>query len=1223
MKILRIRFRNLNSLHKEHVLNFEGAPLGNVGLFAITGDTGAGKTTILDAITLALYGRMHRNKNVKEVMSYGETESFAELEFSTSTGLYKANWTIWKARNKLEGNMLGPKRELSKWDNTLNEFVTIAEKIKEVDNAVEAACGLDFDRFCRSVLLSQGDFAAFLKAGEKERSDLLERITGTEIYSEISQAAFERNKMALNELESLHQQLAILNVLPKEEVDLMKEEQKLLKINQKATSKKVDELRKSIEQAQQKMKLTTKLQNWHQRLAALKVKQLDFAPQLEKFQQFKRWVSLFGLLKEKETQKEKHQALLNQIKTIQLELNKKQADFKRIESLVADEKEHLNQLSLQWKSEQELIAHTIDLDKELERSRKHLHEKEAPLHKLEEEYKQKTISIEASITKIEAIDSSVIEHESYIAENASLSSFSEDWLELEKVAQEIKQKRSTINNNESSILTLISSIEKGQAELKNIELKLAEIKDPTAPFIDKIIQLIPGFDRTASDVTDTLSKDLERLQDQKSLIVQLTLITESYEKLLTDYNTMEEELRTLDIKEVELSKKLLNHLELLDEYRLKFNFKSSIYDQQLRIANYEKDRNDLKEGEECPLCFSTSHPFRDHADFDPRFVDTAKEELEIVEQLLKQVEHAYQALLRRQNELAQAKADIRGDEMQKTRGRLNQQLDLIIQQEEKFAGLGIDWSNEESWQHEKSSLLKKKQIELDQKILSYKEAVVIAQRMKQQQKVRREERQELLQKSTLLAQEISFYQENEQKLSSENSKLKRALQSLEESFATKINSYHLTDEYDEDSFLQFEKLKSLVEIYVQKQEKLKHLINEQEKLTIELKGNQQQKASLATRIKELKAVVLVEKEKMAALKLKRKEVYQDKDPIKEKELWAQRLDELQKQIHQNERALSEAKEQFDKHSTRLEERNKDLIHQEDLLKTAEKEWDDAFVQSGLSDEAHLLSFWLEKDEIEAIQFTQNQLDTEAIQLEQSINDTSRQLKTYDAIDANEQNLVEWQKVLRENELQQEELLQQIGAIQQKMQHNDGLIKRSKSLIQDIDKQRKECEKWGALNEVIGQADGKKFRIFAQGLTLQRLVVLANKHLRELNDRYTIIKGVDDTLDLDIIDNWQAANKRSMNTLSGGESFLVSLSLALGLSDLAGSNTQIRSLFIDEGFGSLDQNSLDIAITTLENLQAQGKVIGVISHVPALKERISTQVQVLKKSSGMSNLVLMA
>jgi exonuclease SbcC len=126
-------------------------------------------------------------------------------------------------------------------------------------------------------------------------------------------------------------------------------------------------------------------------------------------------------------------------------------------------------------------------------------------------------------------------------------------------------------------------------------------------------------------------------------------------------------------------------------------------------------------------------------------------------------------------------------------------------------------------------------------------------------------------------------------------------------------------------------------------------------------------------------------------------------------------------------------------------------------------------------------------------------------------------------------------------------------------------------------------------------------------------------LLRLSDRYSILKSPEKDLDLQIVDSYQADVVRPMSTLSGGESFLVSLALALGLSDLASRKVQINSLFIDEGFGTLDADTLDVAISALENLQANGKTIGIISHVEALKERIGTQIQVSKQPGGSSKI----
>jgi len=168
-------------------------------------------------------------------------------------------------------------------------------------------------------------------------------------------------------------------------------------------------------------------------------------------------------------------------------------------------------------------------------------------------------------------------------------------------------------------------------------------------------------------------------------------------------------------------------------------------------------------------------------------------------------------------------------------------------------------------------------------------------------------------------------------------------------------------------------------------------------------------------------------------------------------------------------------------------------------------------------------------------------------------------------------------------------------------------------------QEAECLRWEKLHDMIGSSDGKKFRVFAQGLTFDRLIAHANRHLRKMSDRYLLIRSGRSSLDLDIVDNYQAGEIRSTKNLSGGESFIVSLSLALGLSGMASRNVRIDSLFLDEGFGTLDSETLEVALETLSTLQQEGKIIGIISHVPALKERIPTKIVVEKMAGGRSRL----
>ncbi|MBZ9630375.1 AAA family ATPase [Salegentibacter sp. LM13S] len=196
-------------------------------------------------------------------------------------------------------------------------------------------------------------------------------------------------------------------------------------------------------------------------------------------------------------------------------------------------------------------------------------------------------------------------------------------------------------------------------------------------------------------------------------------------------------------------------------------------------------------------------------------------------------------------------------------------------------------------------------------------------------------------------------------------------------------------------------------------------------------------------------------------------------------------------------------------------------------------------------------------------------------------------------------------------------------LRRKLGNNTEYLSRLKSLENQISEKEKACKRWRLLNTLIGDRQGKKFNDFAQDLTLSQLIYLSNIRLKDLSERYKIDKAMDGEDDgLVAIDEDMGGQRRSVKTLSGGETFLLSLSLALALSDLASRNVEINSLFIDEGFGTLDPETLDQTLDTLEKLQAEsGKTIGIISHVASLKERIGTQIQLTRNGQGYSSLVV--
>ena len=218
MKILIIHLRNINSIKGELVIDLTDRRYEESGIFAITGPTGSGKTTILDAVTLALYGRTPRIasivKTTNEVMTRGEGDCLAEVTFRASGGIYKAFWSQRRARAKAEGALQTVQKRLEKFDEN-QQWVVIAT-MGATASKVEELTGMDFDRFTRSVLLAQGSFTAFLKSKPDDRAVTLEKLTGTEIYSEISKAVQVRCSQERQALTQLEQQRDAVHLLSDE-----------------------------------------------------------------------------------------------------------------------------------------------------------------------------------------------------------------------------------------------------------------------------------------------------------------------------------------------------------------------------------------------------------------------------------------------------------------------------------------------------------------------------------------------------------------------------------------------------------------------------------------------------------------------------------------------------------------------------------------------------------------------------------------------------------------------------------------------------------------------------------------------------------------------------------------------------------------------------------------------------------------------------------------------
>ena len=275
-------------------------------------------------------------------------------------------------------------------------------------------------------------------------------------------------------------------------------------------------------------------------------------------------------------------------------------------------------------------------------------------------------------------------------------------------------------------------------------------------------------------------------------------------------------------------------------------------------------------------------------------------------------------------------------------------------------------------------------------------------------------------------------------------------------------------------------------------------------------------------------------------------------------------------------------------------------------------------ERGISDVAEARACLLDTPTFRQLQDTQRLLADEALGL--ALRREQEEENRRQASDARQTDLSPdaVRQLVKDFEKEQRQKIEQLGNVKAQLKANEKDQSRHTKLANELDVLETEAMPWHELNRLIGSAKGDEYSRFAQSLTLSQLIGLANRRLRDLSDRYLLLKPRDGQDELYVIDQYQGGAERTVTSLSGGETFTLSLGLALALSDLASQNVQIDSLFIDEGFGTLDPESLDTAIVMLEKLQQESqKTIGIISHRHEIKERISVQIQVEKGNDGNS------
>jgi exonuclease SbcC len=375
--------------------------------------------------------------------------------------------------------------------------------------------------------------------------------------------------------------------------------------------------------------------------------------------------------------------------------------------------------------------------------------------------------------------------------------------------------------------------------------------------------------------------------------------------------------------------------------------------------------------------------------------------------------------------------------------------------------------------------------------------------------------------------------------------------------------------------------------------------------------------SLNLELKEKNETLKKLRSEKDSFRQQRVSLFAEKDPDKEEEARTEAVEDAGRQMESRREAREAALREMSAMRSRLEDLGRSIHIRSDDLQKAEISFGRRLIADDFKNEDAYLASCLSEPERKALQDRAQALDVERAELDARRSDRKfgleelrRENRTDAPLDAARDRRDQLAAELKETQ-------RAIGELRLRLKDEEDFSQRKRERLAVIDRRRRECARWDKLHELIGSADGQKFRNFAQSLTFEMVIHHANEYLQRMMDRYHLVPNEDRPLELRVIDGYQAGEIRSTQNLSGGETFIVSLALALGLSQMASRKVRMDSLFLDEGFGSLDEEALDSALSTLAALRREGKTIGVISHVEALKERIGVQIEVIPQGDGQS------
>ena len=1209
MKICKLKLKNLNSFREAVELDFENPPLNSASFVAITGPTGAGKTTLLDAICVALYGRTPRlsgtgSQNPNHLISHGETESFAEVLFMANGTRYLATWSIrQKGAPKVQLFYADEGKLIS--DKLSTRGKSLGSSQNTVSEEVESILGLDFDAFRRSVMLAQGEFAAFLKASNEDRRTILEATAGISIYDILKKVLNDK----VSEVEAVSAEVYDkLNKIPEASREQLADAETVLG----GLEVEVEALGGESQQIQQEKTRETKRKEDFEKLQVSEDRQRELSDQQP----------AIDALESERALAEKAQRLLPEKQTFDTavsELEKADETF----SVATTTK---------TAAMQQVETDQVDFDA-----------KAGAFQEASDEYAQRTevytaakSDIERAEDRFEAADKRTPDSENLVEKIEELSSQLDDkkaeQSELEKKIQlaqtfldenllpsgrQQRLNRATgflaeLNSQQKQLETASTSKaghEKSEVSLKREIEALAKTYEEHISVEAAAAVVLEGALNALNALLTTGTLDEWHMQRQQALEAQP--IAQRYETTRAALADSEDRLHQLkgaaaklDIEFKMIGTEVASQAEVCRLTEEAVQFHRDAQKSAMLAAPIIQLRQRLQPGKPCEVCGATEHPDADVEEAaDEELLQNIEDALARANADLDKAQVELQTLLTRQAQTEQNKRNTMqqiedcNTEIEMLR---NDNVGSLVAWQEIYPNIDVssDWVVEQIRDADttidslRGAEQAHTQAESDCKMAT-QQIETCENNIANQKKSLRETEKQLEDvhndiedlEADIKSVETRFWELLPEAFHGATPKEAKDL------FEDKIKAVEAREDARDTAKAQLQVLDANI---AADQSSLKDLKKRHEALQAEIDTYQS----------EGEAFLDAAREKTQGL--------ETEDAINAA------IDRLETDLQAKEKARDAADKRLQKSRESLTQKRTAYDISEKLRAQCGEKFDNAY--RGYTDKlrdagfdssaAHNEAF---RDEAQLRALTA-QIDAYTSEIQQLALEITELQARFEETPFDPEALGRIEIKLEEIEAQLQARREHIGAQGERIDNLKDALQKREDLGDEMQAAQQELERWQRLQETI---PANTLRDFALEIMFRQMGSLANEQLKYLtSERYQLnVKGIGD---LSVVDRWNANEERPVETLSGGESFLTSLALALALSELSRGRAQLNSLFLDEGFGTLDAETLDTAIAALEGLRMRGRNIFLISHIRELTRRLPVKIEVDKKGNGSSS-----